>query len=86
MADKTEPSDSELVIVHTATSFQTAQIVAGLLESEGVHATVPGAQLSDEFGMASKMLGAATVVVRRGDLERARDIVAAWEQRGDADV
>ena len=85
MSDDKEPSDSELVIVHTATSLQGAQILAGLLVSEGVRATVPGAELNDEFGMAAKMVGAADVVVRRGDLDRARDIVAAWEARGEAD-
>jgi len=85
MSDTQDPSDSELVIIHTATSLQGAQLLAGLLESEGVRATVPGAELNDEFGMAAKMVGAADVVVRRGDLDRAKDIVAAWEQRGDAD-
>lgn len=73
---------SELVVVHTASSFPEAQLVAGLLESEGIRAVVPGAELSDEFGSAMKM-GASDVVVRRVDLPKATDIVAAWNAKGD---
>ncbi|MEM8713062.1 MAG: hypothetical protein AAGG01_19105 [Planctomycetota bacterium] len=66
------------VVVHTAQSFHGARILAGLLESEGITARVPGAELSDEFGMAQKMTGTADVAVLEPDVETARDIVAAW--------
>ena len=71
---------SEHVIVHTAPSFHAAKIVAGLLQSEGIDALVPGDGLVDEFGAAQK-LGTGNGVVRRADSERALDIVAAWESR-----
>lgn len=72
-------SDTDFVVVHTAQSFPEAKILAGLLESEGVTAKVPGSELTDEFGMAMKMAGSANVIVLERDLEKAKDIVAAWE-------
>ncbi len=72
---------SNFVVVHTASSFHSAQILAGLLESEGIPAKVPGAGLTDEFGMSQKLAGTADVVVTRDHLERAADIVAAWKER-----
>lgn len=72
---------SNFVVVHTASSFHGAQILAGLLESEGIPAKVPGAELMDEFGMAQKLVGTADVVVAREDAEKAVDIVAAWNDR-----
>lgn len=78
MTEAQNPGDSELVVVHVAPNFHAARILEGFLESEGIQAKVPGAELSDEFGSAMKM-GACEVVVRRGDLERAKDVVAAWE-------
>ena len=72
-------TESDYVVVHTAQSHTEAQLVEGLLKSEGIAALVPGSELSDEFGMAQKMSGAAEVVVLRRDLEAAKDIVAAWK-------
>ena len=72
---------SNFVVVHTASGFHAAQVLAGLLESEGIPAQVPGAELMDEFGMAQKLSGTAEVVVAREHLERAADIVAAWTDR-----
>lgn len=70
---------SDFVVVHTAKSFHGAQILAGLLESEGIPAKVPGAELMDEFAMGQKLVGTADVVVAREDAEKAVDIVAAWK-------
>lgn len=78
-------ADTDFVIVHTASGYQEARILAGFLESEGVTARVPGAELSDEFGMAMKISGAADVAVLTRDLEKAKDIVAAWVDRGDGE-
>ena len=75
-------SDLSFVIVHTASSFQEARILAGFLESEGITARVPGANLADEFGMSQKLSGTADVAVMEHDLEKAKDIVAAWVDRG----
>lgn len=75
-------SDQSFVVVHTASSFQEARILAGFLESEGIPARVPGAGLSDEFGMSQKLAGTADVAVLQSNLEAAKDIVAAWVERG----
>jgi hypothetical protein len=75
-------SDLSFVIVHTASSFQEARILAGFLESEGITSRVPGANLADEFGMSQKLAGTADVAVLAKDIEKAQDIVAAWIERG----
>lgn len=78
-------SESAFVVVHTAPGFQQAKILAGFLASEGIAAKVPGAELTDEFGMSMKIGGPVDVVVPRTDLERATDIVAAWNDRAESD-
>jgi len=72
-------NESSHVVVHNANSHTEALLVAGLLESEGISAIVPGSELSDEFGVGQRMYGANQVVVLRRDLESAKDIVAAWQ-------
>ncbi|QDV08184.1 hypothetical protein Poly30_37200 [Planctomycetes bacterium Poly30] len=76
-------SDLNFVVVHVASGFQEAQILAGFLESEGIATRVPGSGLSDEFGMSQKLTGMADVAVMERDLEKAKDIVAAWVERAD---
>ena len=76
-------SDVTFITVFNASSFQEAHIVAGFLESEGIKTQIPGAGLADEFGMATKLAGCAEVTVLSRDAEAARDIVAAWVERGD---
>ncbi len=73
-------TDPDFVVVYTASGHTEAKILAGFLESEGITARVPGSELSDEFGMAQKLVGAADVIVLGRDLERAQDIVAAWKE------
>lgn len=79
-------SDPDFVVVHTASGHTQAKILAGFLESEGITARVPGSELADEFGVAQKVTGAADVIVLGRDLERARDIVAAWNERAAPDA
>ena len=76
-------SDITFTTVFTGSSFQEAQIVAGLLESEGIPTRVPGSGLMDEFGMATKLAGFGEVGVMARDVEAAMDIIAAWKERGD---
>lgn len=73
-------SESEYVIVHTATGHIEAKLVQGLLEAEGIRALVPGSELVDEFAMGQRLVGTVEVVVLRDDLERARDVVEAWKE------
>lgn len=72
----------DFAVVHVASSVPEAQILAGLLVSEGVPARVPGTELSDEFGMAMR-LGAGEVIVPTKHLEKAQEIVRAWRERGE---
>lgn len=70
------------VTVCVAASLAEALLLKGLLETEGVVATVPGSELMDEFAVARQARGALDVVVAGADEARARDIVAAWRERG----
>jgi len=74
----------ELVPVYRARSFVDAQLVRGLLASEGLHPVLPGEGLNDELGVTSRAVGtsATTVLVPREELENAREIVAAWRESG----
>ena len=68
---------TDLVTVHVAPSYMSAQLLCGLLKSEGLHARVAGDLLSDEFGMSQKM-GANEVGVPLAEKPQADDIIAAW--------
>ena len=70
-------AQSDLVTVYVAHSYMSAQLVCGLLKSEGLHARVSGEMLSDEFGLAMRM-GTNEVGVPLMEKELADDIVAAW--------
>ncbi len=78
-------AQSDLVTVYVAPSFMSAQLVCGLLQSEGLHARVSGELLSDEFGMAMRM-GANEVGVPLIEKERADDIVAAWVESRESEA
>ncbi len=73
-------STIDWITVYVAPSEAEAQILAGLLISEGLEARVAGDQLTDEFGMAMRM-GPVEVGVPEAQKERALDIVAAWRAR-----
>ncbi|MDF1838319.1 MAG: hypothetical protein P1V35_10650 [Planctomycetota bacterium] len=70
-------AQSDLVTVHVAPNYMAAQLLCGLLRSEGLHAHVAGDQLSDEFGMSLKLMS-NEVGVPLSEKARAEDIVAAW--------
>ncbi len=72
--------NQEWITVYVAASEAEAQILAGLLISEGLQARVAGEQLSDEFGMAMRM-GPVEVGVPSHQATQAKDIVAAWVAR-----
>jgi hypothetical protein len=71
--------NTDLITVYVASNFAAAQLLCGLLLSEGLHARVAGEELSDEFGMSLKM-GTTEVGVPLAEKERADDIVAAWQE------
>ena len=73
---------SNFIVVHTAAGIHDAQIVAGLLKSEGIPARVPGEELTDEFAMSRKLSGPVEIVVPEENAREAADIVAAWKERG----
>lgn len=68
----------DLEIVHTAASYIEAQLLVGLLESEGIAARAGGSELMDEFSASRRLLGPTEVLVQAGDRELASDVVAAW--------
>ena len=74
-------TDPRLITVYVAASLAEAQILGGLLISEGIAARVAGADLNDEFGMAQKM-GPVEVGVPPSRVDEAKDIVAAWRASG----
>jgi hypothetical protein len=74
-------STNDLRVVHTASSFIEAQLLVGLLESEGVTARAAGSELMDEFSAAQRLLGLTEVVVKAGDFPKATEVVAAWRAR-----
>jgi len=68
-------------LTRAATIFE-AQLLAGYLESEGVIARIPDAETIQCYdGAATIWSKGVRVEVRAEDLERARDLFAAWEQR-----
>lgn len=68
----------DLQVVHTASSFTEAQLLVGLLESEGIAARAGGSELMDEFSAARRLLGPTEVMVQAADAALAADVVAAW--------
>ncbi len=72
-------TQTDLVTVYVAPSYGAAQIMCGLLKSEGLHARVAGDMLSDEFGMAQK-LGANEIGVPLSEKTLADEIIAAWKE------
>ncbi len=74
----------DLRVVHTADSYVQAQLLVGLLESEGVAARAAGSELMDEFSAAQRLIGPTQVVVKEEDLELASEIVAAWRDHNSA--
>ena len=65
-----------------ATTIFEAQLLAGYLESEGVLARIPDAEMIQCYdGAATIWSKGVRVEVRTDDLERARELLAAWEQR-----
>ena len=71
------------VSIHQASSLAEAQIVRGLLESEGLKVLLPGEELNDEFGGAYKMSGAMQLLVPSEQAEEARRILEAWKTKAD---
>lgn len=71
-----------LVPAYQAKNYIEAQLVKGFLISEGLHPTVPGEGLNDEFGVAARMAGtsATTVMVCPSELERAQVLVMEWQE------
>ena len=88
-ASPVTPGDSKarsfmsLIHVYTARDTSDAMLVEGLLSSEGLHPTVPGGELNDEFGASQRLAGTlgTEVYVPESEAEKAREIVAAWQER-----
>lgn len=73
-----------LVHVYAARDTTDARLLEGLLVSEGLHPTIPGGELNDEFAQGQRLAGTlgTNVYVPEEEAEVARDVVAAWQERG----
>ena len=68
-------TDLDYVTVHVAPTEMAAQLICGLLISEGLHARLGGEERAYSFGMETKEVG-----VPRMEQEQALEILAAWEE------
>ncbi len=67
-----------MIIVYTAAGIMDAHLIRGLLESEGVHAEVFGADLQGAIGELP-VAGLITVRVSEDCVERARAIIDDYD-------
>ena len=74
--------DGDVVCLTRVTSPIQAELLCGLLESEGVYAMAADSNLVRVNSMLTQALGGIRIMVRESELERARDIEQAF-RRGD---
>lgn len=80
-----DPDSVETVVVKKARNVFEAELLASILESEGIPAFVDGRFLQDEFAMPKKMLGlghGVQVRVRKEQLEEAKKILEMARESG----
>ncbi len=80
-----DPNSVETAVVKKARNVLEAELLAGILESEGIPAFVDGRFLQDEFAMPKKMLGldhGVRVRVRKEHLEEAKKILELARESG----
>ena len=82
-----DPDAVETAVVKKARNALEAELLASILESEGIPAFVDGRYLQDEFAMPKKILGFdyfVKVRVRKEHLEEARRILELARESGKA--
>ena len=82
-----DPDAVETAVVKKARNVLEAELLAGILESEGIPAFVDGRFFQDEFAMPKKLLGLdyrIKVRVRKEHLEEARRILELARESGKA--
>ncbi len=79
------PPDPDIVVVATARTPLEAQLIAGILESEGIPVYVAGSLLQDEFAMSQAVLGlsATRIEVPRERLDDARRVLEEAHHLGE---
>lgn len=75
-------SGEELVLLVSEQGEANAQILAGLLESEGIEAMLKSQQTFSALPFTVDGMGEVRVLVRKRDLERARAIIAEYREGG----
>jgi formate dehydrogenase assembly factor FdhD len=73
-------ANTDWVTVHVATTEMGAELVCGLLISEGLHARLGGEERAYSFGMETREVG-----VPKMEQQKALEILAAWEESRSAE-
>ena len=87
-------SDGDLVLVPVCGSGDVVglQFIKSVLESEGIPCVVHGEYLQDLFGLGrmsgayNPIVGPAQLLVRRSDVDRAKELLAGIAERGDSEA
>ena len=69
--------DVELVTVHQAQGELEAQMIKGVLESEGIDCMLSGESLRLTHGLTVDGLAVVCIKVRAQDEEKAKDVIAS---------
>ena len=69
--------DVELVTVHQAQGELEAQMIKGVLESEGIDCMLSGESLRLTHGLTVDGLAVVRIKVRAPDEEKAKDVIAS---------
>lgn len=75
-------TDDLYQVFYCATSLMEAEMIKGLLESEGIAARIPGELASDHFTTSRETSGDVEVRVPRASLDAARAIIARAKEEG----
>lgn len=73
-------SDVKLVAVHQAQGELEAQMIKGMLDSEGIDCMLSGESLRLTFGLTIDGLAVVQIMVRSEDEQRARDVLSGMSE------
>lgn len=77
-----EEREEELVELAKVQGEFEANVIKGVLESEGIDSAIKAGMVQDIFPFTVDGLGAAKVYVKRRDLERAEAVIREYRAEG----
>ena len=77
-----ESFNGELTLLRNQLAGPTAQVLCAFLESEGIPAVLENLHWNTMYSLISYSTGGVRLMVHTGDLERARELLTAFD-RGD---